>query len=126
MIKGIHHISMKTSSDEQYAKVRSFYVDTLMLSVVIECDKCLLLDTGSGIVEIFKNAEDDLSQGVIRHFALSTDNVDECVSRVKDDGYEVFIEPKEVKVGGDERFPARIAFCRGPLGEEIEFFSQGW
>ena len=45
--------------------------------------------------------------------------------KVEKAGYEVFIKPKNVCVGGDEAFPARIAFCKGPLGEEIEFFCEG-
>lgn len=37
---------------------------------------------------------------------------------------EVFVEPKDIEIQSDPRFPARIAFCRGPLGEEIEFFCE--
>jgi len=33
---------------------------------------------------------------------------------------------KEVDVGGDTNLHATIAFCKGPLGEEIEFFSSEW
>lgn len=126
MINGLHHISMKTTNDLQYAKVREFYVGVLGLGIIKECDRCLLLDTGNGIVEIFRNGEEDLSQGVVRHFALATDDVDACAEKAEKAGYEVFIKPKNVCVGGDEAFPARIAFCKGPLSEEIEFFSQGW
>ena len=39
-------------------------------------------------------------------------------------GYEVFIEPKDIQIQSDPVFPARIAFCRGPLGEEIELFQE--
>ena len=53
LIKGLHHISMKTCNDEEYRRARSFYVDLLGLRIVKECEACLLLDTGSGIVEIF-------------------------------------------------------------------------
>ena len=37
-------------------------------------------------------------------------------------GYEVFIEPKNIEIASLPTFPARIAFCKGPQGEEIEFF----
>ena len=43
---------------------------------------------------------------------------------VKAAGYEVFIEPKDIVIASNPPFPARIAFCRGPLGEEIEFFQE--
>ncbi len=126
MIKGIHHISMKTQSEEEYRRVRSFYTEVLKLPVIKECDTCVLLDTGAGIVEIFRDGTESLEKGVIRHFAFAVDDVQACVDAVTSAGYEVFIAPKTVQIGGDPAFPATIAFCYGPLGEEIEFFCQGW
>ena len=43
---------------------------------------------------------------------------------VREAGYEVFIEPKDIVITSEPPFPARIAFCRGPLQEEIEFFQE--
>lgn len=126
MIKGIHHISMKCQNEKEYMKVRSFYTETLQLSVIKECEACILLDTGAGIVEIFRDGTELLDKGVIRHFAFAVDDVQACVNAVKAAGYEVFIAPKTVHIGGDSAFPAIIAFCYGPLGEVIEFFCQGW
>lgn len=126
LIKGLHHISMKTCNDEEYRRARSFYVDLLGLRIVKECEACLLLDTGSGIVEIFRNGVEPLGQGIIRHYAFAVDDVAACASLVEQAGYEVFVQPKSVNIGGDENFPAEVAFCKGPLGEEIEFFCQKW
>lgn len=81
LVKGLHHVSMKCSSMEEYEKTVDFY----------------------------KNI---------------TDDVDACVDAVKNAGYEVFIEPKNIEIASMPVFPARIAFCRGPLGEEIEFFQE--
>ena len=39
-------------------------------------------------------------------------------------GYEVFIEPKDIVIGSVPEFHARMAFCFGPLGEQIEFFKE--
>ena len=39
-------------------------------------------------------------------------------------GYEVFIGPKDICIPSDPEFPARMAFCYGPLGEKIEFFQE--
>ncbi len=126
MIKGIHHISMKCKNDEEYQKVKFFYTETLKLSVFKECDNCILFDTGAGMIEIFKDGKEDLEKGMIRHFAFTVDDTDACAEKVKSDGYEVFVEPKDIQIGGDPSLKARIAFCRGPLGEEIEFFCQKW
>ncbi len=81
LVKGLHHVSMKCSSMEEYEKT----------------------------VDFCKNI---------------TDDVDACVDAVKKAGYEVFIEPKNIEIASMPVFPARIAFCRGPLGEEIEFFQE--
>lgn len=83
-----------------------------------------MLDTGSGIIEIFNDGDGALEKGVIRHFAFATDDVDACANAVKKAGYEVFIEPKNIEIASLTAFPARIAFCKGPLGEEIEFFQE--
>lgn len=125
-IKGIHHISMKCKNDTEYQEVRYFYAEILKLSVFKECDKCILFDTGAGMVEIFRDGKEDLEKGTIRHFAFAVDDTDACAEKVKSAGYEVFVEPKDVQIGGDPSLKARIAFCKGPLGEEIEFFCQKW
>ena len=39
-------------------------------------------------------------------------------------GYEVFTQPNDIVIGSVPPFPARIAFCHGPVGEEIEFFQE--
>lgn len=95
------------------------------IPVVRSWDAGIMLDTGSGIIEIFSDGQDNLPQGTIRHFALATDDVDACVQAVHEAGYEVFIEPKDIEIASQPKFPARIAFCKGPLGEEIEFFCEG-
>ena len=84
----------------------------------------IMFDTGNGIVEIFNDGDGALDKGVIRHFAFATDDVDACVEAVKAAGYEVFIEPKDIEIASIPAFPARIAFCKGPLGEEIELFQE--
>ena len=126
MIKGIHHVSMKTRNDAEYERVKKFYSEILGLKIIKECESCLLLDTGSGIVEIFRNGTEETVRGVIRHFAFAVDDVKACVDAVSGAGYEVFVPMKEVDVGGDANLHATIAFCKGPLGEEIEFFSSEW
>ncbi|MDE6707767.1 MAG: VOC family protein [Oscillospiraceae bacterium] len=126
MITGIHHISMKCRNDAEYQKTKHFYTEILKLDIIKECDACLLLNTGAGIVEIFKNSEETFQKGIINHYAFAVDDTDTYAELVKSAGYEVFVAPKNVLIGGDSAYPARIAFCKGPLGEEIEFFCQKW
>ena len=67
-----------------------------------------------------------LEQGVIRHFAFAVEDVEACVAAVRAGGYPILVEPKTVAIGGNPAFSAKIAFCKGALGEEIEFFQQMW
>ncbi len=127
MINGLHHISMKCSKGEQYAQVVRFYHEILGLKIARvwgdeNAPDGIMFDTGSGLVEIFTNKTEEAELGIIRHFALETTDVDECVCAVRNAGYEVFIEPKDISIPSNPPYNARMAFCFGPLGEQIEFF----
>ena len=124
LVNGIHHISMKTRSVEQYNKVVTFYQDILGLSIKREWDGGVMFDTGVGLIEIFTNGEEDLPKGTFRHIAFSVDDVDLCVKAVTEAGYEVFMGPKDIVIPSSPELHARMAFCYGPLGEEIEFFQE--
>ena len=123
MIKGIHHISMKCKCEELH-KVKDFYVSLLGLSICREWADGIMLDTGNGMIEIFTNADGEHRLGAIRHVALLTDDVDEITDKVKKAGYEVIVEPNDKTIPSDPEYPIRMAFCFGPLGEQIEFFSE--
>lgn len=126
VISGIHHISMKCQSDTEYEKAKKFYIDILGLSILKECESCILMNTDNGIIEVFRNASETLPQGAIRHFAFTVNNIEEIAKSVENAGYEVFVKPKKINIGNDPDFPATIAFCKGPLGEDVEFFQQEW
>lgn len=124
LVSGIHHVSMKCVTEEDYRRVLSFYAGTLGLPIVRQWDNGVMLDTGSGLVEVFRDGEQKLEKGTIRHFAFAVTDVDACAEAVRKAGYEVFIGPKNIVIPSEPPFPARIAFCNGPLGEEIEFFQE--
>ncbi len=124
LIKGIHHIALKCCDKEEYEKTITFYGDVLGLELARSWDSGTMFNTGTGLLEIFNNGESQLEQGVVRHFALATDDVDSCVEAVSNAGYEVFMEPKDISIPSEPAYPARIAFCYGPMGEEIEFFQE--
>ena len=50
--------------------------------------------------------------------------MDECIRRVREAGYQVTVEPKDVVIPSEVPFALRVAFCVGPLGEEIEFLQE--
>ncbi len=126
MVEGIHHVSMKCGKGEEFEKVKHFYGSVLGLDVCAEWAEGIMFDAGGSRIEIFCTAGDeyDPGQGIIRHFALAVDSADDCARAVRQAGYEVFIEPKDIVIKSDPPIRARIAFCRGVLGEEIELFEQ--
>ncbi len=124
MIKGIHHISMKCGTAEELAKVREFYIELLGLKIIREWAEGMMIDTGNGLLEIFTNADGTHCLGAIRHMALLTDDVDEIAAKVKAAGYDLFIEPNNKDILSDPMYPIRMAFCYGPLGEQVEFYME--
>ena len=124
MIKGIHHVSLKCADQKTYEEVRRFYCDILGLRVKRVWDEGMMLDTGNGLIEVFDNGAGVRELGAVRHFALAADHIDDLADRIGKAGYEVFIQPKDIVIHSDPALPARIAFCRGPLGEEIELFDE--
>ena len=124
MIKGIHHISVKAGTAEELAGVRGFYIDILGLRIIREWSEGLMIDTGSGYIEVFTNAEGKHCLGVIRHIALLCDDVDAVTEKVREAGYEVFVEPNDKVIDSVPEHKIRMAFCYGPLGEQVEFYCE--
>lgn len=124
LVGGIHHINVQCCNEEEYAKVLHFYKEILGLPVIRQWETGLMFDTGAGIIEVFTDGQQRVETGVIRHFAFAAKDTDACAKAVSDAGYEVFMGPMDIEIASDPVYKARIAFCYGPLGEEIEFFEE--
>ncbi len=126
-ITGIHHIALKAKGLENYSKTLEFYHEILGLPIVRSWGEGenlgAMLDTGAGLLEIFSNAPDILSEGALRHIAFAVESVDDCVEAVRKAGYEITMEPRNIVIASNPPYPARIAFCNGPVGESVEFFT---
>lgn len=126
-IKSVHHIAIKAKGADAYKNLVKFYNGILGMPIVREWktndggDACMV-DTGAGMLELFSNATDVLGAGALRHLAFAVDNTDECIERVRAAGYKIAMEPTDIVIGSD--YPARIGFCIGPTGEEVEFFQE--
>ncbi len=125
-ITGIHHIALKACGVEDFAKMVKFYTEILGLKIVRTWGEggnaAMMLDTGAGLLEIFANGENYPGQGALRHLAFEVENTDACIEAVRAEGYEVTMEPTDIVIASEPPYPARIAFCIGPVGEEVEFF----
>lgn len=124
MITGIHHVSMKCESEQDFEKAKDFYLNLLGFTLVREWPEGVMIETGRGQIEIFRNGPGIRTKGAVRHIAFAADDVDDIIRKVKAAGYEVFIEPNDIVIRSDPPFHARMAFCRGPLDEELEFFCE--
>lgn len=128
MITGIHHIALKCCGMELYEKTVAFYRDILGVPVARQWGEGehlgIMLDTGAGILEIFSDGTDMPGQGALRHIAFATKDTDACIKAVRDAGYAVIEEPHDIVIPSEVPYPARIAFCIGPVGETVEFFCE--
>lgn len=123
-VTGIHHVAIKACGVKDYNKTIDFYHNILGMPIFRQWGEGLesgaLVDTGAGMMEIFANGEDYPGQGSMRHIAFEVDDVDSYTEAARKAGYRITMEPNDIVIAGD--YPARIAFCIGPVGEEVEFF----
>ena len=121
LVKAIHHVKLKCTKDT-FEAVFHFYAEVLGIQVLAKHEDCAILDTGSGIFEIFNDAEQLHGTGDFAHVAFFVESVDEAVETVEKAGYKIKEYPVNVMFDRGVPTPARLAFCYGPIGEEIEFF----
>lgn len=129
LTKGVHHVAIKCAGREHFDRTMHFYCDLLGMPIVREWQTneglpCAMVDIGGSMMEIFSNADDQLPQGALRHLAFATESVDKCIDAVRKAGYTVTMEPTDICIASTPPYPARIGFCIGPVGEEIEFFQE--
>lgn len=125
-ISGIHHICLKAMGNSDFDKMVDFYTNILGLPVALEWGegegRGKMIDTGDAWLEIFANGVDYPASSTIRHIALRVDDTDFFIEKVRKAGYEILIEPKDHTFPTNPSYSCRLGFCRGPVGEEVEFF----
>ncbi|HET9224334.1 MAG TPA: VOC family protein [Roseiflexaceae bacterium] len=127
---GAHHIAIQT---KDWDASLHLYRDILGMPVVAEGGtperRILLLDMGDGChMELFAprpgstDSAPQAGQGPLTHIALTATDTRQAIEHVRQAGYEITVEPKDIQLG---TIQATIAFFNGPNGESIEFF-QTW
>jgi len=123
----MHHIALQTRDWEESLRL---YRDVLGMDLVTEFGSperpIVLLDMGDGsCMELFAPRIDrpapdgPMADDLVTHISLATTDARASVQSVREAGYEVTMEPRDVQVGS---IPATVAFFKGPSGEVIEFF----
>ena len=132
---GFHHLALKCANEKHFDETVHFYRDLLGMETVrtwydANNHPCTMLDTGSGVLEIFSTGGTPLHSayngvsGALNHIAFAVDDVDDCIETVRSSGYLITMEPTDICIPSNPPYPARIGFCIGPVGEEIEFFQE--
>jgi glyoxylase I family protein len=126
---GFHHVAIRASDFDTSVR---FYTQALGFVEKIrwgEGDKrAIMLDVGDGnYLEIFSGRKTsipaDSPEPPILHFAFRTADTDAAIARARAAGAVVTVEPKDVVIQSTPAVtPVRLAFCKGPDGELIEFF----
>jgi glyoxylase I family protein len=122
---GFHHVALKVRDFDATLK---FYVEGLGCTEALlwgEGDsRGALLDSGDGnYIEVFAGGSKEIKpDSAIIHFAFRSDNVDAAIEAARAAGAEITVEPKDGAFRTNPPVPIRIAFCKGPDGEVIEFF----
>ena len=122
-----HHIGLKCAD---LAKSLRFY-EALGLREVIRWGEgegeivMLAMDDG-GRIELFADGGDAYAvQGKWVHFAMGCEDVDGMYEKALAAGAAPLTPPKTVPLESQpETVSIRIAFVKGPDGEEVEFFRQ--
>ncbi|HEY7087564.1 MAG TPA: VOC family protein [Tepidisphaeraceae bacterium] len=125
-IQGFHHVAIRV---QDFEAAIAFYRDGLGFPERVRWSDgqkmIALLDTGGGdYIEILSNGKPPpLDEGAWSHLALRTDDCDAAFARALAAGASPTIAPKEMPIRSHGKsIRVRLAFCRGPNGEIIEFF----
>lgn len=122
---GFHHVAMRVADFEKSVK---FYTEGLGFKAALSWGegngRAVMLDTGDGnCLELFAGGTPGgKPEGVLLHMAFRTDNCDNALEQAVAAGAVVTAEPADVDIKSDPVTPVRIAFCKGPDGELLEFF----
>lgn len=126
---GMHHVAIQVRDWEATFRL---YQDVLGMEIVADFigltskRRIVLMDIGdSSYIEFFAPTIDTPPAGSpaandpLTHFALATTDTQAATEHVRQAGYEVTVDPKDVRM---QDIRATISFFKGPNGEVIELF----
>ncbi len=118
MVNGLAHVALYTPRLEETIR---FYQEVFQAEDLGHFDrphKGCWLSIGGDILEVFES--EPMGDGCFKHIAIACDDVDEYYHLALAHGGASYVPPKDI----DSPRPARIAFVKGPSGEQIELFSK--
>ncbi len=116
MIQGLAHVALYTPCLDVTVR---FYQEVFHAQSLCSFDcphKGCWLSIGGDILEVFESKP--LGDGCFKHIALACDDVDYDYQLALSHGAAAQVPPKDIT----SPCPARIAFVKGPSGEQLELF----
>ena len=124
-VKGLHHVALNVNDIDKAIRFYKALGMTQLRSWGEGAAAGAMLDMGDGsILELFANGDGKGSVGVIGHFALDVADADTAYRTALEAGAtpDPGWEPKDIVIGSQPPYPARVAFVFAPTGERVEFF----
>lgn len=123
---GITHTAIAASDFEKSMKFYTALGMRLYTQWGAEGSRIALLDTGDGTrIELFEKPGLTAGESALLHLAFSVQNVDEAYATALRAGAGRVRAPEDLPLDGKPfRITLRVAFVKGPAGEELEFCKQ--
>jgi glyoxylase I family protein len=129
-ITGVHHVSLRVANLERSL---ALYRDTLGFALktafTLDERRFALLETGNSAYVELVETKDDVhaarTDDVLWHFAARTDDLEHSLDAVERAGFDVTRPVTQldlIDTTTNQPFSIRIAFFRGPDGEDVELF----
>lgn len=122
MVQGIAHTALYTSLFDKTVQFYEAAFDAENLGFFQTDKRGCWLAIGADILEIFESPA--YGDGCFKHIAIRSGNVDALFQKALDCGAASYVEPKDITLNLKQPRHARIAFVRGPGGEQIELFEE--
>ena len=129
VIKGMNHVALNCHGKKEMDEVVDFYCNKLGFRKTAETyvdglGNMAMIDTGTGAIELWDNADTKRGDGVIGHIALTVEDADKAVEIFRNEGLPVDSEPADLTLNTEPKMNIRVAFVRGRAGESIELFQE--
>lgn len=121
---GIHHMALRVADFDRSV---AFYTTVLGFAERVRWNdspnRIALLDTGNrSYLELFEaKGEAPKPEDAYWHLAFRVADAGACLEHARNHGCPVHVETKTVPNIGGSGIDIRVAFCKGPDGELIEF-----
>lgn len=122
MIEGLSHVALYTPCLEETVSFYQTVFQAEKLGALDHPHKGCWLSLGGDVLEVFES--EPLGDGPFKHIAIACDDVDFYYRLALSHGAVPHVPPKDTVLALEKPRFVRIAFMKGPAGEQIELFSE--